>query len=60
MASMAFSSGIFAEATRLLPRIAASQPIAQRKQDRGYFNCRPEVPFCFGGFRRTKYNCFRR
>ena len=50
MASMAFSSGSFAEAARLLPRIYAPQPFAQRKQDHGYFNCRPELRFVLVGF----------
>ena len=38
------SIGGFAEAPRLLPRIATAQPTAQRKRARVRFGYRPEVP----------------
>ena len=47
---MVFSSGVFAEAPGLLPRITTPLPIAQRKHAHVRFTCRHELPFCFGVF----------
>ena len=50
MVRMVFSSGVFAEALGLLPRISTPLPIAQRKHANLRFTCRHELPFCSGVF----------